>query len=250
MVKKIKPWLKMWTEWIHDAKMLGLTLAETGAWWKLVTLAQECGADGRLVKGDGSPLTIHEIANCVHITAEKDMKVLKSMVEKMEAHGSLAWNSNVLTVIHFAERQALSPSATREAVRERVRLHRQRAVTDYPLPSVTNELALAKISTLHEEHFGLITPVLSEKFKDFAGQYRGPIEWIDQAFDEAIKYNSRRWQYVETILYAWQDKGGPHAARKPTPTGVDRVDPIEGARKAGWEVLGGDDDETPPGNDG
>ncbi|MBA7672718.1 hypothetical protein ES703_80904 [subsurface metagenome] len=212
----------MWTEWVHDPKMLGLTLSETGAWWKLVTLAQECGADGPLVKGNGSPLTITEIANSLHLSSPKDRKTLEGMISKMAGLGSLHWNSNVLVVTHFAERQALSPSATREAVRDRVRRHRERAVTENPLPPVTNEPALAKIATLHEEFFGLITPVLSEKFKDFVENYRGPVEWIDLAFAEAVKYKNRRWQYVEKILYSWQEKGGPDDGRGKSTSGANR----------------------------
>ncbi|GAI22959.1 unnamed protein product, partial [marine sediment metagenome] len=67
-----KPWLKMWREWIHDPKMLGLSLAEQGAWWRVVTLAQECDADGQLIKGSRVPLTLDEIATCVHISTAKD----------------------------------------------------------------------------------------------------------------------------------------------------------------------------------
>jgi DnaD/phage-associated family protein len=264
-----KPWLKMWAEWVHDAKMLGLTLAETGAWWKLVTLAHECAQDGQLVKGDGTPLTISEITKCLHITSAKDRKTLEAMISKMAGLGSLHWNSNLLVVTHYSERQEMIPSESKEAVRERVRRHREsKNVTDDPLPPptplldregegegegesngrkpVTSVPALAKIATLHEQYFGIITPVLSEKFKDFVENYRGPVEWIDLAFAEAVEYKSRRWQYVEAILYRWQEKGGPHADRrepggKKERTGADQRDIIEEARAAGWEVLGEDE---------
>lgn len=348
-----KPWLKMWIEWIHDPKMLGLTLAETGAWWKLVTLAQQCAAEGQLVKGNGSPLSLPEIANALHISTTRDMKTLQSMIQKMEAANSLSWNNKKLTIIHFAERQELTPSSSREAVRERVRHHRERQrhlpievlgeevrsllltlpnpsheeikealtklgqakrlvprpefVTDIgridllwqdlngekiaafeidmnepkakslrklrdlcpstfiilrinpepfqwdldilllglgqgkksealqtpPTPttvtegeaevevegnavtSVTPKAVLAEIANLHEENFGIITPILSEKFKDFAENYRGPLEWIKEAFAEALTQNVRKWVYVEKILDTWQSEGRKtHGERK------------------------------------
>jgi len=377
-----KPWLKMWREWIHDPKMLGLTLAEQGAWWRLVTLAQECAAEGAIVKSGSQPLSIQEIATCLHITKQRDIGTLESMVQKMKAQGSINFNGRILTITHFSERQELTPSASREAVRERVRRHREsqrrlpiealgeeirsllltlpepsheeiketliklgqtkrlvprpEVITDIgridllwqeptgekiaafeidmyepkakslrklrklcpntfiilrtnpepfqwdqnilliglaqtsgqkseapqsPLPSqeeegegegegegndkklVTSEPALAKISKLHEQYFGIITPVLAEKFKDFVENYRGPVEWIKEAFAEAVKYRNRRWQYVEAILYSWQEKGGPHADRREPSDergrlGADRPDPLASYREQGWEVLG------------
>jgi len=200
------------------------------------------------------------------------------MVEKMTDQGSLHWNSNALVITHFAERQAKTTSETPEAVAERVRRYRDRQrVTENPLQkplpssplqppntkdidieaeaevtslhsvtsnakSVTFEPALAKIASLHEQQFGLITPVLSEKFKDFVENYRGPVEWIKLAFDEAIKYKNRRWQYVEAILNNWQEKGGPHADKRGS--GAGQRDIIEEARAGGWEVLGDDEPET------
>ena len=279
---EFKPWLKLWVEWIHDPKMFSLTWAEKGMWCGVLTLAQQCAADGQLVKGDGIPLTIPEIANFLHITSPKDRKTLEGMISKMAGAGSLHWNSSLLVVTHFAERQSKRASEASEAVRERVRLHRERQrVTENALPnkekestkekeiereerrgegndekrvtcnekSVTSVPALAKIATLHEQFFGIITPFLSEKFKDFVENYRGPVEWIEKAFAEAVKYKHRRWQYVEAILYSWQEKGGPHADRREPGGGRERPeaaerDIIAEAREAGWEVLGDDEPET------
>ena len=374
-----KPWLKMWIEWIHDPKMLGLTLAETGAWWKLITLAQQCAAEGQLVKGNGSPLSLPEIANSLHISTPKDMKTLQSMIQKMEAANSLSWNNKTLTIIHFAERQELTPSSSREAVRERVRRHRERQrhlpiealgeevrsllltlpepsheeikealiklgqakrlvprpevitnigridllwqdlngekiaafeidmnepkakslrklrglcpstfiilrtnpepfqwdldilllglgkkeresakeketvidkeveveVESNAVTSVTPEAVLAEIATLHEENFGIITPLLSEKFKDFVENYRGPIDWIKEAFAEAVSNNVRKWVYVEKILDRWQQEGREKHGRGVSPgrgAPAHKQDPHAAAKKAGWKV-GGEEDE-------
>jgi len=273
-VAKFKPWLKLWVEWIHDPKMFSLTWAEKGMWCGVLTLAQQCAADGQLVKGDGTPLTIPEMANSLHITSPKDRKILEGMISKMAGAGSLHWNSKLLVVTHFAERQAKISSETSEAVRDRVRRHREsKNVTANPLPplttpstvkegegegegegngkkpvtcngkSVTLEAVLAEIVKCYEESFGIITPILSEKFKDFVENYRGPVEWIKEAFAEAVKYKNRRWQYVEAILYSWQEKGGPHADRGERP-GAHQRDIIAEARAGGWEVLGDDEPET------
>lgn len=246
---KFQPWLKMWVEWIDDPKMLSLTLAEQGAWWKLVTLAKKCATDGFLVKGRGAPLSLDQIVDAIRIKTKADRKVFDSMVEKMTDQGSLHWNDDTLVITNFKVRQAKTTSETPEAVRERVRLHRQRkaGVTEkslHPLTTpttvkdkdidteteievtslhsvtrnaktVTPEAVLAEIANLHEENFGIITPILAEKFKDFAENYRGPIEWIKESFAEALTQNVRRWAYVEKILDTWQSEGRKtHGERK------------------------------------
>ncbi|GAJ12860.1 unnamed protein product, partial [marine sediment metagenome] len=202
-----------------------------------------------------------------------DRKVFDSMIEKMTDQGSLHWNSNALVVTHFAERQAKTSSETPEAIRDRVRRHREKQVTENPLQekktvstpplpskegegegegngSVTQKnslhvtekslqpsLALAKISKLHEDCFGIITPVLSEKFKNFVENYRGPVEWIEEAFAEAVKYKKRRWQYVETILYTWQEKGGPHADRRGREDDTHQRGNSKGAGFGGFKAI-------------
>lgn len=45
-MSRSKPWLKLWCEWVDDPKMLRLSLAEQAAWWRVVTLAQKCNAQG------------------------------------------------------------------------------------------------------------------------------------------------------------------------------------------------------------
>ena len=242
----------MWVEWIDDPKMLSLSLAEQGAWWRLVTLAKKCAADGYLIKSNESPLSLDEIANALRIRAKADRKVFDSMVGKMTDQGSLHWSSGILVVTHFAERQAKVTSETPEAIRDRVRRHREKMrVTENPLPplttpinnkdididtevevesngSVTQEIPLhvtenplhlesmlAEIAKLHEQNIGQITPLLSEKIKDFVENYRGPIKWIKEAFAEAVSHNVRKWAYVETILNNWQSEGRkPHGERK------------------------------------
>ena len=276
---KFQPWLKMWVEWIDDPGMLDLSLAEQGAWWRLVTLAKKCGADGHLVKGHGAPLSLDQIADALRIRTTADRRVFDSMVEKMTDQVSLHWNHATLIITHFAERQAKTTSETPEAVRARVRRYRERKSGIPPKNpprdidieeeeeaeasslhsvtcngyNVTSEPALAKIATLHEQHFGQITPILSEKFKGFVEDFSGPVEWIDLAFAEAVKYKNRRWQYVEAILNSWQEKGGPHADRrgaKGEGTGTCRRDPLEGARATGWEVIGDDEPDTKTGDQG
>ena len=119
------PWIKMWLEALDDPKLTRLSLAERGAWWGLLKLAGKCAAGGKLISGSLG-LTIDEIADALHLKTDDDRKALESMLAKMEERGSLSWNGDVLTVVHYEERQRIPPSAHPEAIAERVRLHRER----------------------------------------------------------------------------------------------------------------------------
>jgi hypothetical protein len=276
-----KPWLKMWAEWVADPKMDKLTLAEQGAWWRLVTLAHQCGAGGALVIGQ-MPLTLDEIMSTLKIAEGADQDSFKSMVGKMTQWGGLDYRNGALFVVHYKDRQALAASDTKEAMRQRQRDHRARLKADQdrhgndvtaadttpPLPvppslpeegdieerrgechgeklvtppgpfqpqkhdlsrekrdvlsqakrdnSVTPrdispashaESVTAELAKLYEEFIGVLNPQDVERIKEFAGRFRGPVDWLRKGFLAAG--NKRRWPYVQAILERYDEEGGP-----------------------------------------
>ncbi|GAH87617.1 unnamed protein product, partial [marine sediment metagenome] len=82
-------------------------------------------AGGKIVSG-GVGLDIGEIADALHIKTSGDRQAFESMIAKMKERGSLMWNDDVLTVVHYEERQRIPPSARPDAVAERVRRFRER----------------------------------------------------------------------------------------------------------------------------
>jgi DnaD/phage-associated family protein len=144
----IKPWLKMWIEWIHDFKMDGLSLSQQGAWWRLIALAGELEAhnDGRLdSRGGGVPLSINAICKNLKIANKVDRKTFDAMLSYMIEEGSLRWDGKCLVISQFAKRQSQAPSETKEAVRRRVadyrRRHQDEKGSSSPLttPSLTDD---------------------------------------------------------------------------------------------------------------
>lgn len=123
-----KPWLKMWTEWLGDAKMDRLSLAEQGAWWRLISLCHDCGhldekgkSTGSLIVA-GTPLSLVEIMKSLKIAEASDQAIFSQMLDKMKAAGSLHWNSNTLVVTRYEERQrALTDTKEDRARRQRER---------------------------------------------------------------------------------------------------------------------------------
>jgi len=63
----------------------------------------------------------------------------------------------------------------------------------------------SNIFKLYEENIGALTPLLSDILREAEKNY--PSEWIEEAFEIAVKRNARNWKYVEAILTRWKEKG-------------------------------------------
>lgn len=70
---------------------------------------------------------------------------------------------------------------------------------DNDLPSVEN------IYKLYEQNIGVITPLIAEELARADDLY--PLEWIKEAFEEAVKQNVRNWKYISRILERWLEEG-------------------------------------------
>lgn len=67
---------------------------------------------------------------------------------------------------------------------------------------------LAELSKLYENYIGMINSTSAEEIKDFAANYQGKQEWLEEGFKAAG--NKRRWPYIRTILERYVEDGGPH----------------------------------------
>jgi DnaD/phage-associated family protein len=76
----------------------------------------------------------------------------------------------------------------------------------YSTPSRIRVIAeRPNIYALYEQNIGLLTPILAEKLQDAEGRY--PLDWIEDAFREAVTNNKRNWRYIERILERWAAEG-------------------------------------------
>lgn len=280
-----KPWLKMWAEWLGDAKMDRLSLAEQGAWWRLVSLAHECGdldengkPTGALIVA-GTPLSLTEIMKSLKITGASDQAILSQMLDKMKAVGSLYWNSNTLVVTHYEERQravtdtkedrARRQRERREALKEKEKREaekrtpplleeeskRKEAEAETHAQTSNVKAVTLELSRCYERYIGLLNPLDADRMIEFTQYYEshdGKIAWIEQAFIKT-PVNKRRWPYVQAILERYIEEGGTDGRAAQgrgvgEPNGAHRRDPLAGARATGWEVIG--DDEEEPSKEG
>lgn len=61
------------------------------------------------------------------------------------------------------------------------------------------------IFVLYEQNIGILTPMIAEELRDAEKHY--PVEWITDAFREAVALNKRSWRYVLRILERWRVEG-------------------------------------------
>ena len=81
------------------------------------------------------------------------------------------------------------------------------------------------IFTLYEQNIGLLTPLIADELRQAEKDY--PIEWIEEAFREAVALNKRSWRYIHAILERWRTEGkGDETDRRPDE--ADRRRYIEG----------------------
>jgi len=61
------------------------------------------------------------------------------------------------------------------------------------------------IFILYERNIGLLTPMIAEELKEAERTY--PPQWIEDAFQEAVAQNVRKWRYIVRILERWAAEG-------------------------------------------
>lgn len=75
---------------------------------------------------------------------------------------------------------------------------------------------------LYEDNIGLLNPMIAEELKGAEKTY--PMQWIEDAFKEAVTRNKRNWRYISVILGRWEregrDDGRP--VRSPEEVGYER----------------------------
>jgi len=74
---------------------------------------------------------------------------------------------------------------------------------DAPAPLIEPERP--NVFRLYEQNIGLLTPIIADQLIEATERY--PLDWIEEAFGEAVENNKRSWRYVHTILERWATEG-------------------------------------------
>lgn len=72
-----------------------------------------------------------------------------------------------------------------------------------PAPAIVPERP--NVFRLYEQNVGMLTPIIADQLIEATERY--PLEWIEDAFTEAVSYNKRNWRYIRAILEKWATDG-------------------------------------------
>ncbi|MEW6033530.1 MAG: DnaD domain protein [Chloroflexota bacterium] len=80
-------------------------------------------------------------------------------------------------------------------------------LADFAMPAAPPDGGVERrdIFSLYEANIGLLTPIIAEELKEAEKLY--PVEWIEDAFREAVSLNKRSWRYIARILERWSTEG-------------------------------------------
>jgi DnaD/phage-associated family protein len=81
-----------------------------------------------------------------------------------------------------------------------------------------NDLAFSQVCRLYQAEIGKMSPLIAEEIRDRLR--RCPPAWFEQAISKAAAAEARRWNYIKSILAAWEKCGGPENDHKPTRNGA------------------------------
>ena len=92
-----------------------------------------------------------------------------------------------------------------------------------PAPAIVPERP--NIFRLYEQNVGLLTPIIADQLIEATERY--PLDWIEEAFGEAVSYNRRNWRYVRAILEKWatDGRGGGDEKHRGHPEDAGALDP-------------------------
>ncbi len=66
------------------------------------------------------------------------------------------------------------------------------------IPAPVVQVERPNIFVLYEQTMGLLSPLIADELRDAEATY--PMDWIEDAFREAVRQNVRSWAYVRKIL--------------------------------------------------
>jgi len=127
----VKTWVKLYTKLIDDPDIALLSWAERGIWTSILALAGKLDERDTEDRETGQLDTPERVAWYLRIAIDELQAALASFTRL----GMVEERGGVLFIPKYPKRQATPPSERNEAVRQRVRSHRQHVTP--PAPDVT-----------------------------------------------------------------------------------------------------------------
>ncbi|NWJ46608.1 MAG: DnaD domain protein [Chloroflexi bacterium] len=121
----------------------------------------------------------------------------RTFIADLESGKVALENTNLVSGIDFPEWNTASNASYDSVEGARNAINRWQ--------EVRLQSARPDVYTLYEQNIGVLTPMLSERLGEATKLY--PIEWLEDAFQQAVTYNRRNWAYISRILENWATEG-------------------------------------------
>ena len=63
----------------------------------------------------------------------------------------------------------------------------------------------SNVFALYEDNIGMLNPMIADELREAEELY--PLDWLEDAFREAVGQNKRSWRYIARILERWEREG-------------------------------------------
>ena len=221
-------WVKLHTqETLFGTTRRELEPAERSLWFDFLCLAGDAPEPGVICVAPGIPYTDQQLCDILNVPPA----LLKRATDKMLKAGKLERRGGCLKIANWTRYQADY---------ERVRLHRERVSKVTPPPPVSKVTVApdqtrldksdvtaaaggtrsadtpsqdpenpaknyAAVKALHEDTFGSVGIATAQVLNQLALEF--PLNWIGEAYKEAVTHDAKSIAYVRAILKRWRQDG-------------------------------------------
>ena len=223
-----------------------------GVWATVLSIASESPERGVLLVSKNIPATIDDISDAAGCNVSETFQkllvtglVTSHVTEGETVYSVASWekrqydtDSSTERVRKWRESQKNAQSQADETLQKRFSNapdtdtdtdtdteKKQTTTSAAPIAKTTkNEVVVVgdparyrhACDLIHQNGFGMMTPILAEQVHTMLTEY--PDEWIDKAFEVAVKANKRRLDYAIGVLENWRRNGFDNRQAKAAPT--------------------------------
>ena len=264
-------WIKLWTqETITGTTSHELEPAERSLWFDFLALAGDSPVPGTVCVAAGIPYTDDQLCQMLNVPPS----LLQRASDRMVKAGKITLNAGCIRiskwehyqgdyirmqehrrrVTHVTPRAAVT-KVTRRTEQSREDVPTREVVTPRKVSSTRATSAPAsagdllhlppqnpaknyqQVAQLYAETFGPVTTAIAEVINDACLHY--PLDWIGEAFKEAVMHQAKNFAYVKAILKSWGANGykaEPPPKKMGRPKGhKTRKLPTGQQLQAGWD---------------
>jgi hypothetical protein len=114
-----KPWLKLWTDILHDRKLMRVDPAWRWCWVSILMLAQEADAGGQLIDVEGNPMANNEIADAIGVDLDTWADARAYFLRLREPMLAIDSATGIVSIVNWQKRQDPDPTHAERQARYR-----------------------------------------------------------------------------------------------------------------------------------